>query len=186
MPGAINAGFRSISGGSPVFAAKGFAVPAENASKLLTKVHESLMICYAGRAQEALGSSQAISLVDPDVYAAMFIAGNLFYANIACRSICALACMGASQHQLLERCLFTCAGGHGIAWDGPYNRELQRLVENMYANNKPIAAVDHGPCALVDACICQAGHPDQGKSILYDRQARDCTPTASAWLLPLI
>ena len=46
------------------------------------------------------------------------------------------------------------------------------MVEAMYAAGKPIAAVDHGPCALVNARIRQAGHPDQGKSILYDRQAR--------------
>ena len=67
----------------------------------------------------------------------------------------------------------TCTGGHGIAWDGSFNKELQRIVEDMYASSKPIAAVDHGPCALVHASNQQAGHPDQGKSILYDRQARD-------------
>ncbi len=68
-----------------------------------------------------------------------------------------------------------CAGGHGIAWDGSYSEQLQHIVENMYANGKPIAAVDHGPCALVHARNRQAGHPDQGKSILYDRQARGST-----------
>ena len=73
----------------------------------------------------------------------------------------------------------TCAGGHGIAWDGSYNKELQRIVEYMYANNKPVAAVDHGPCALVHARIREEGHPDQGKSILYERQARSSTPEAS-------
>jgi hypothetical protein len=50
--------------------------------------------------------------------------------------------------------------------------ELRRVVEGMYMDKKPIAAVEHGTCALVHACVREAGHPHQGKSILYDRQAR--------------
>lgn len=40
-------------------------------------------------------------------------------------------------------------GGHGVMWDLPHNAELQRILTTAYAQNKVIAAVCHGPAALV-------------------------------------
>ncbi|BDA41218.1 probable glyoxalase 3 [Coccomyxa sp. Obi] len=59
------------------------------------------------------------------------------------------------------------AGGHGIAWDGPFNKELRRLVEETYATGKIIAAVDHGPAALVHARNIKLGDPREGQPLLF-------------------
>ena len=40
------------------------------------------------------------------------------------------------------------AGGHGMAWDSPYNRELQRVLDEMIATNKVVAAIEHGVAAI--------------------------------------
>jgi hypothetical protein len=69
---------------------------------------------------------------------------------------------------------FTCtqAGGHGIAWDGPFNKELRRLVEETYATGKIIAAVDHGPAALVHARNIRLGDPREGMPLLFRKDVR--------------
>lgn len=40
-------------------------------------------------------------------------------------------------------------GGHGVMWDLPDHAQLQRILLAAYAQNKVIAAVCHGPAALV-------------------------------------
>lgn len=42
-------------------------------------------------------------------------------------------------------------GGHGPVWDLPENDDSRRLIEVMYAEGKPVAAVCHGTAALRDA-----------------------------------
>lgn len=42
------------------------------------------------------------------------------------------------------------AGGHGVMWDFPEDRELQRVVAGIYEHGGIVAAVCHGPAALVD------------------------------------
>ena len=59
-----------------------------------------------------------------------------------------------------------------MAWDGSTNEALQCFIEQMCASNKPIAAVDHGVCALVTACISRADDPNKGQCILYDKKVR--------------
>ena len=58
------------------------------------------------------------------------------------------------------------------AWYGSTSEALHRFIEQMYASSKPIAAVDHGVCALVDALISRADDPNKGRSILYHKNAR--------------
>lgn len=43
------------------------------------------------------------------------------------------------------------AGGHGPLWDLVENEDSLRLIELMYADGKPVAAVCHGAAALRDA-----------------------------------
>jgi len=43
------------------------------------------------------------------------------------------------------------AGGHGPLWDLAGNDDSLRLIERMYADGKPVAAVCHGVAALRDA-----------------------------------
>lgn len=61
------------------------------------------------------------------------------------------------------------SGGHGIAWDGPFSKELKRLLEEAYAMGKTIAAVDHGPAALINAMNLKLGAPLE--RILFRKQA---------------
>ena len=70
-----------------------------------------------------------------------------------------------------KQCALLCpAGGHGIAWDGPFNPELRRLIEAAYLQKKLIAAVDHGPAALVQALNRDPDDPAYGQSIMYHKQ----------------
>ena len=66
------------------------------------------------------------------------------------------------------------AGGHGIAWDGPFNPELRRLIEEAYRQHKLIAAVDHGPAVLVNAINRRVEDPDVGQPILWRKQVIGC------------
>lgn len=65
------------------------------------------------------------------------------------------------------------AGGHGIAWDGPFNPELRRLIEQAYMQRKLIAAVDHGTAALVHPINRRPEAPDYGMPILARKQVHD-------------
>jgi putative intracellular protease/amidase len=40
-------------------------------------------------------------------------------------------------------------GGHGVMWDLPQNKHLQTILRRAFAQEKVIAAVCHGPAALV-------------------------------------
>ena len=42
------------------------------------------------------------------------------------------------------------AGGHGTMWDFRGNADLQDLIRKIYENDGVVAAVCHGPAALVD------------------------------------
>src|SRR3954453_5703144 len=42
-------------------------------------------------------------------------------------------------------------GGHGPMWDLSQDPNVTRLVQNFFKQNKPIAAVCHGPAALLSA-----------------------------------
>lgn len=83
---------------------------------------------------------------------------------------------------------FTCtqAGGHGIAWDGPFNKELRRLVEETYATGKIIAAVDHGPAALVHARNIRLGDPREGMPLLFRKDVRAPATTCLFILLSIL
>lgn len=55
------------------------------------------------------------------------------------------------------------AGGHGVMWDFREDRELQRVTAGIYERGGVVAAVCHGPAALVDVKLSSgeylvAGH----------------------------
>jgi len=45
------------------------------------------------------------------------------------------------------------AGGHGTMWDFPDNADIHRLAKEIYENNGIVAAVCHGPAALVNVTL---------------------------------
>ena len=61
------------------------------------------------------------------------------------------------------------AGGYGPLWDLVNDQNSINLIEQLWAADKPVAAVCHGPCALVNA------RDPQGEYILKGRQANGFT-----------
>lgn len=45
---------------------------------------------------------------------------------------------------------FFIVGGHGTVWDLPNNAQLQRILPQAYVQGKVVAAVCHGPAALIN------------------------------------
>lgn len=45
------------------------------------------------------------------------------------------------------------AGGHGTMWDFPDNPDIQRLTKEIYENQGVVAAVCHGPAALINVTL---------------------------------
>lgn len=61
--------------------------------------------------------------------------------------------------------VFFVVGGHGTVWDLPNNPELQRILPTAYAQGKVIAAVCHGPVALVNLKTDSGEYLIKGKQV---------------------
>ncbi|MEM7626494.1 MAG: type 1 glutamine amidotransferase domain-containing protein [Planctomycetota bacterium] len=57
------------------------------------------------------------------------------------------------------------AGGHGTMWDLPDHRPLQELLAGVYENNGVVAAVCHGPAALVNVRLGGGDYLVAGKRV---------------------
>lgn len=57
------------------------------------------------------------------------------------------------------------AGGHGTMWDFPDNPDIERIVSSVYENGGIIAAVCHGPSALVSVKLSDGNYLVAGKKI---------------------
>jgi len=57
------------------------------------------------------------------------------------------------------------AGGHGSMWDFPENKEIQRLIQSVYQRDGVVAAVCHGPAALINAVLTDGSYLVAGKQI---------------------
>ncbi len=56
-------------------------------------------------------------------------------------------------------------GGHGTMWDFPDNSDIHRLVTAIYANGGIVAAVCHGPSALVNVQLSDGKYLVEGKEV---------------------
>lgn len=56
-------------------------------------------------------------------------------------------------------------GGHGTMWDFPNNVALQELVTQIYAQGGVVAAVCHGPAALVNVRLADGSYLVEGKRV---------------------
>lgn len=56
-------------------------------------------------------------------------------------------------------------GGHGTMWDLPDNEAVQRAVRELYENGKVVAAVCHGPAALVNVKLSDGRWLVEGKKV---------------------
>lgn len=57
------------------------------------------------------------------------------------------------------------AGGHGTMWDFPYNPDVQRLAAEVYERGGVVAAVCHGPAALLDVELSSGERLIEGKRV---------------------
>lgn len=57
------------------------------------------------------------------------------------------------------------AGGHGTMWDFPDDLQLQKLITAVYERGGVIAAVCHGPAALINAKLSNGDYLVAGKEV---------------------
>lgn len=57
------------------------------------------------------------------------------------------------------------AGGHGTMWDFPLNTDINRISRSIYENGGVVAAVCHGPAALVNITLSGGKHLIDGKTL---------------------
>jgi putative intracellular protease/amidase len=57
------------------------------------------------------------------------------------------------------------AGGHGPMWDTPNDEALAKLCAQIYEQNKPVAAVCHGPCGIVNVKQSNGDYLLKGKKV---------------------
>jgi putative intracellular protease/amidase len=57
------------------------------------------------------------------------------------------------------------AGGHGTMWDFPNDVNIQKLIREIYESGKVVAAVCHGPAALVNATLSDNSYLVAGKKV---------------------
>lgn len=57
------------------------------------------------------------------------------------------------------------AGGHGTMWDFPDNTDIQRLSRDIYENDGVVAAVCHGPAALVNVKLANGDYLVAGRTV---------------------
>lgn len=57
------------------------------------------------------------------------------------------------------------AGGHGTMWDFPDNKAIANITTKIYENNGYVAAVCHGPAALINIKLSDGSYLVDGKKI---------------------
>jgi len=57
------------------------------------------------------------------------------------------------------------AGGHGAMWDFHNNEDVNRVIRGIYENDGIVAAVCHGPAALVNATLSNGEYLVKGKDL---------------------
>jgi putative intracellular protease/amidase len=70
---------------------------------------------------------------------------------------------GAIDPSRYDAVLF--AGGHGTMWDFPDNADLGRIIRDIYEGGGVVAAVCHGPAALVGATLSDGSYLVAGKRV---------------------
>ena len=57
------------------------------------------------------------------------------------------------------------AGGHGTMWDFRGNSDIQKIIREVYEGGGSIAAVCHGPAALVDVKLSNGSYLVKGRKV---------------------
>jgi putative intracellular protease/amidase len=56
-------------------------------------------------------------------------------------------------------------GGHGTMWDFPEDVDVQRIIREVYESGRIVAAVCHGPAALVNVRLSDGSYLVAGKTV---------------------
>lgn len=83
-----------------------------------------------------------------------------FFATVDLDALPAVAGLPAAGYDVV---FF--AGGHGTMWDFPGNAELNRIAAGVYEHGGVVAAVCHGPAALVDLRLSDGTFLVAGKRV---------------------
>ncbi len=98
------------------------------------------------------------SLAEADAVNQWFISDSKH--NMKLQHSLKLADLKASDYQAV---LF--AGGHGTMWDFPQNQQIQHFAAQLYQNNGIVAAVCHGPAALLNIKLPDGSYLIAGKQV---------------------
>lgn len=98
------------------------------------------------------------SLADADTVNQWFMADSTH--NTKLQQTLKLADLKASDYKAV---LF--AGGHGTMWDFPQDKALQQFAADLYQNNGIVAAVCHGPAALLNIKLADGSYLIAGKQV---------------------
>lgn len=100
----------------------------------------------------------ARSLADADTINQWFIADSKHKTKL--QQTLKLADLKASDYKAV---LF--AGGHGTMWDFPQDKGLQQFAADLYQKNGIVAAVCHGPAALLNIKLADGSYLIAGKQV---------------------
>jgi len=98
------------------------------------------------------------SLADADATNQWFMADSTH--NTKLQQTLKLADLQASDYKAV---LF--AGGHGTMWDFPQDKSLQQFAADLYQLNGIVAAVCHGPAALLNIKLADGRYLIAGKQV---------------------
>ncbi|MDR7119127.1 type 1 glutamine amidotransferase domain-containing protein [Rheinheimera soli] len=98
------------------------------------------------------------SLAEADQVNQWFMADNIHSNKL--QQTLKLADLKAADYQAV---LF--AGGHGTMWDFPQDQVLQQFAATLYQNNGIVAAVCHGPAALLNITLTDGSYLISGKEV---------------------
>lgn len=98
------------------------------------------------------------SLAEADATNQWFMANNQH--NTKLQQTLKLADLTASEYKAV---LF--AGGHGTMWDFPQDKVLQQFAADIYQSNGIVAAVCHGPAALLNIKLADGRYLIAGKQV---------------------
>jgi len=98
------------------------------------------------------------SLAEPDVVNQWFMADKTH--SVKLQQSRKLADEKAADYQAV---LF--AGGHGTMWDFPNDPALQQFAADLYQQNGIVAAVCHGPAALINIRLADGSYLIAGKKL---------------------
>lgn len=109
--------------------------------------------------QGGLAPIDPSSMTDPDAESEAFLEALATEARTAVDTV-AIDTLDASAIDAVF-----VAGGHGTMWDLPDNKALQHLIRDVYESEGVVAAVCHGPAALVNVQLTDGAYLVNGRQL---------------------